>query len=162
MKLIAKEPGLWETEDGRARIILDDTFESECDVEHSHPVRMRRDQFDRYPDWMKDKTMGVLFGGREHGRYVSWLCPGGEIHNYSQWTVQVDGEWTEDVYDTFRQARAALEAIIGKVTLSRLRRERATPSQFLIGDTPHFEYCGHRVEYDIDGNCYECHLDPRA
>lgn len=27
-KLVAKEPGLWETEDGRARVVYDENFET--------------------------------------------------------------------------------------------------------------------------------------
>lgn len=102
----------WRSDDGRVEIYLDETFQTEC--EEPHPVRVR-----------VDTTLLVIpaEAKRSYGRrgveYASWHCYGGEEHYYSQWTVQIDGDWTDDVYDTFAQARGVVEKIVGKTKLGK-------------------------------------------
>jgi hypothetical protein len=125
-RLISHGSGHYETGDGRGLVVLDDTFQTECD--EPHPVRMRRDSISRYSDWYQRELLA-----RNRSRNPNWItfqCEGNEQHYYSQWAVQVDGEWTHDVYDSFAQARQVLEETLGyKLTLQRQQnnpRERRT------------------------------------
>ena len=121
----------YDTGDGRGHIELDDTFETECD--DAHPVKFSqadREQYAKLSDFDKTRLSRenwpkyVALRDRKKG----YLCPGGEPHYYSQWTVQVDGDWTEDVYDTFAQAKAVLEDRLGhKLTIQRQRKPKPEP-----------------------------------
>lgn len=91
-------PGHWESDDGRVLVSLDPDFLTECDgphpVKHSAAERARTGTSGHY-------------------------CYGNEQHTYARWTARVDGDWTEDVYETFAGAREAVEEIVGPVKLVR-------------------------------------------
>lgn len=119
--------GEYASADGRIRIIHDPTFQTYCDGEH--PVRMR---VDRLPLVYSDQGVREMMNrgrirskwSRSEGRYVEYLtyqCPGDEMHFYAMWTVEIAGEWTDDVYDTFSQARGAAEAAVGPLKVTRRR-----------------------------------------
>ena len=147
-KLISKPPDVgrtaseYDTGDGRGHIELDGTFETECD--DAHPMKLSqvdREAFAKLSDFDKQRLSRenwpkyVALRDRKKG----YLCPGGEMHYYSQWTVQVDGEWTDDVYDTFSQAKAALEAGLGHpVTVQRRRKPPPEPTA-LSPEDEHFK-----------------------
>lgn len=120
MKLECIEPGHWRSEDGRVEITLDDTYETECDT--PHPVRMKLSKL------TAEQIKRLPFGHSIKRGCATWLCPGGEIHYYSMWTAQVDGEWTRESYDTFGAARGAVEEIVGPTTLKR--RKKAEPGEY--------------------------------
>lgn len=145
--LVSQGPGHYEAgtegEDDHVLVLLDPTFETECD--EPHPVKMRKDALrasysnDSYGQQAFDKFLNnakLFHGGREFSRqtkegwvtYVSWMCDGGETHYYSMWTVQIAGEWTENVYDTFGEALSAVEEATGqKVKVSRPRKPKVLP-----------------------------------
>ena len=156
-KLISQGPGHWESEDDRVLITLDETFETECDA--PHPVRLSLNTLDSFSDWFK---RGILARGTVKGKYVTYQCEGNETHHYSQWTVRVDDEWTHDVYDTFAQARAAAERLVGPTVLVRRKaapKTRETTINPVTGAAT-WVACGHRAELDINEDCYTCHQDP--
>lgn len=114
-KLECIASGHWRSEDGHVEITLDDSYETECEA--SHPVRMKLSKLT--PEQIKR----LPFGHSIRGGYATWVCPGGEIHFYSMWTAQVDGEWTSESYNTFAEARGAVEEIVGPTKLGRRHAE---------------------------------------
>jgi GrpB-like predicted nucleotidyltransferase (UPF0157 family) len=115
LRLIPDGPGEWHSEDGRVRIFHDHTFETECD--EPHPVRMSMKTVEtQFSGWFRDQ---LLARGRVRNGYLTYHCEGNESHWYAMWTVEIDGEWTDDVYDTFRQARAVVEDKVGPTKLAR-------------------------------------------
>lgn len=168
-KLISKGDSRYEV-DEFTFIDLDETFTTDCDDPHPHKERVDRIRA-RYTDpAAADRYIASLYNHKiitKHTsegwvQYVTYLCPGGEQHNYSQWVVSVNGDWTEDVYDTFTQARGALEAIIGPTTLVRQKKQPKQPEIIEDPNTGRRRWakCGHPAEFDIDRNCYVCHGNP--
>jgi len=123
MRLISQGDGMWVSEDGRCSIERDDTYETYCD--DPHPQKLSRDDRAKFAgmddhdrrglsSWNWPKYWALLHG------HKGFVCDGGQSHWYTMWVVVVEDERTEDVYDKFGQARAALEAIAGeKTTLVR-------------------------------------------
>ena len=163
IRITKQEEGLWKSEDGRVMISLDETFETECD--DAHPVRMRLDKFPHLKRPLDAKITNRLTKKDGWVQYISYLCPGCALHYYSQWTVEVDGEWTDDVYDTFEQAMGAAERHTGaRIVASRTRKPkvemvRATEIHPVTGAAT-WVACGHRAEMDINEDCYTCHRSP--
>jgi len=128
--LVSNGPGEYRSTDGRVEISLDPTFQTWCDNEHTHPVRLRVDKMhyaysDRGIEEMKRRGKITSKWSKSEGRYVQYLtyqCEGGEEHFYSMWTVEVDGEWTDDVYETFAAARLAAEKVVGPMKVVRPRK----------------------------------------
>lgn len=134
-KLVSKGDGLYELEgdEQNTYIALDTTYETECD--DPHPARVRADGLS------EREREDLIRGGakvtyRNGVEYVSYYCWGHETHYYSMWTVMVNGDWTDDVYETFAQARAVLEREIGPVVLARPRR---TPPPVVLTDDEQHE-----------------------
>lgn len=152
MYLVSRGPGHYELEGdpNGTFIMLDHTFQTECD--EPHPCKMRVDDLANfYTDGGEKFCRGKrrFFKKTKAGvvEYVSWYCDGGEEHHYSQWVVMVDGDWTENVYDTFAEARSVLEAAIGKVTLKRektLHYIVETFEHFILRDE--YEALGRNIE----------------
>jgi hypothetical protein len=114
-KLIPLGPGQWQSDDGRVEITLDHTFETECD--EPHPVRYSMKTIEtQFSGWFRES---LLQRGTIRNGYLTYQCEGNESHWYAMWTVQVDGEWTPDVYEKFADARAAAEKIVGPMKLGR-------------------------------------------
>lgn len=167
MKLMCQEDGYWKSDDGRVEIIHDHSFETEC--EEPHPVRMLRSSIDPNTPWGARILQAERFSvrGERGGKYISYLCPGGEVHFYSMWTVNVDGEWTPDVYEKFTQARRVAEDLVGPMTLGRRPRVEAPPAVVIVSERERdfdpatgiasWRACGHRAELDINECCYTCH-----
>lgn len=175
IRLVCLDRGQWvsddfvdDPDDPRARpylsrvlITLDDTFETECD--EPHPVKIRVD--DPNASYMVSEarksgaTVHTKQGRTKAGwvNYYTWQCPGSCPHFYSQWTVSIDGDWTDDVYDTFSEARGVVEAIVGKTVLVRRKPEPVVPAS--PSECPS---CGNRWEFDINGGCYHCHHSTKA
>lgn len=123
--LVSKGDGLWELEgDPNTFISRDDTFQTECD--DPHPMRFSKQEI---RDWHalspfeRDRRFSHEYNWAMRNDKRGYMCPGGELHYYSMWTVMINGDWTEDMGETFAQARAVLEDAIGKVTLKRQRKE---------------------------------------
>lgn len=177
-RLINTSRGSWKLEgepdeNPRTFMYLDPTFTTECD--EPHPVKMR---VDTLGDWYTERGIAdyvkdiLLSGGKKiqkHTKsegwveYLTWLCPGHEEHHYSQWTVMVESDWTENVYDTFGEARQALEEALGeKVKLSVPRKPKRIVRETVIDPATGaatWKACGHRAELDINEQCYTCHGD---
>lgn len=178
-KLINRGPGDWvlegEPEDNpQTFMYLDPTFTTECDPEHPHPMKLRTDSLSKwYTDGGADYIRRMKMSGakliQKHTKsegwveYLTWVCPGGEEHHYSMWTVRVEGGWTEDVYETFDAARVALEEALGqKVTLSVSRKPKRVARETVLDPVTgaaKWKACGHRAELDINEQCYTCHQD---
>lgn len=180
-RLISKGDGYWVLEgtegqpgqtDGTA-IQRDDTFQTECD--DPHPVRIsreRRAEWQGMSDWDKQqlsRTNWAEYWALQNGKR-GWYCEGGEEHFYTQWTVRIDGEWTEEVCDSFAEARQVLEGYIGKVKLSRPAKPKqpswqeqtqqvldAAAVTYAPSGRRSWAACGHPAELDIDNHCYVCH-----
>lgn len=122
IELRCVSPGHWESPDGRVLISLDPTFETECD--EPHPVKFSRAERDEFASMTSEQRARLQ--RRDGDRYWALVegkkgcyCHGGEVHYYSQWTARIDGTWTENVYDTFAEARQDVEAQVGQMRLVR-------------------------------------------
>lgn len=138
IRLISQGNQHYVSEDGRVEVILDPTFETECD--EPHPVKMRLDALraqyssDDYGQRAFDKfveNVTLFEGGRVFTKrtkegyveYISWHCPGGEVHHYSMWTSRVDGEWTDVVTYNFSETVGSLEKLLSeKITVVNRKR----------------------------------------
>jgi hypothetical protein len=176
MRLLSEGDGHWKSEDGRVAIHRDSTFETECELA-PHPVRLGRAEYAWYRGldaWDKEhrvepyeKRMALREGKR------GYLCPGGETHYYTMWTVEVDGEWTDTVHDSFAEARGAVEENLGVTTvLVPKRKPKSEPEEkwepapagtfATVIDTAGratWVGCGHPAERDINDHCYICHAE---
>lgn len=195
MRLHHRGDGIWETDelaDGRHPIVFisrDDTFETECDNDHPHPVKIRVDTLtEAARNAERENARKIAYGDvkeiqrvTKHGwaTYLTYQCPGGELHYYSQWTVQIWGEWLGDdgVHDTLGSAIQAAQDALGGVKLIRTveRKPKTTPVEQLVYSSDEFKTwsnslsrtivngrsswtaCGHPAELDIDNHCYTCH-----
>lgn len=162
LKLYSKGSGHYESEDGRVVVTLDDTFETFC--EGPHPVRYRLDRLSEVekrelPLDAKRTTRRTKGGWVE---YVSYECLGDASHYYSMWTVSVDGEWTENVYETLGEALSVVEDATGtkvKRVRRKVKRERVREFDAVTGAAT-WKRCGHRAELDVNEDCYTCHESP--
>jgi hypothetical protein len=161
IRITKQGEGHWADANGRVEFHHDHTFETECDA--PHPVRVTEATFKGYSDWFQRS----IFNPSRKGGYVSWMCDGGEIHHYSQWTIQIDGEWVgntkiDGCYDTLTQAIGAIEQYMGWTIIRTPTRrkpvqtERATRIDERTGAAT-WVACGHRSELDINEHCYTCH-----
>ena len=129
------------------------------------PASGARDRGDvqSYAEWFQRS----IHGAKHKGGYVSWLCDGGEIHHYSQWTCMVDGDWVgntviDGCWDTLTQGVNAVAKWMGvEIIRTPTRRqpvqtERATRIDETTGAAT-WVACGHRAEMDINEDCYTCH-----
>lgn len=165
MRLISQGAGHYISENKRVEVILDSSFETECD--EPHPVRMRTDQMSGYSDWYREKLLRrgkiSLTHTKKRGwvEYLSYYCEGNETHFYSMWVVVIDGERTDDVYDRFQEALGVIEKQTGEtVSISRPRKPKAPERERTYDPqtgAASWAKCGHRAELDIDENCYTCH-----
>ena len=172
IRIEKQDADFWKSQDGRVAIYHDHTFETECDG--PHPVKQRLDvirrrfatdaDFQRYIDKMKRSEGAKVIARRTKSdgwvEYLTWQCYGGEIHNYSQYTAEVDGDWTDDVYDTLTGAMSAVARVTGARVVNgrpaKPRTERATAVNELTGAAV-WVACGHRAELDVNEDCYTCH-----
>ena len=123
---------VYETGDGRGRIVLDPTYETWCD--DPHPMKFTREERDAWKalssferEQRRRNMPYEKYRALDYGK-KGYLCPGGEEHHYSQWVPEIEGERLEDVHDTFGKAKAALEAALGhKLTLQRQRKPKPEP-----------------------------------
>ena len=156
-RLVSKGPDpLWgtpvyETGDGRGRIVLDPTYETWCD--DPHPMKFSREEREAFRAMNADererfrrsvpydKYQALMYGKK------GYQCPGGEEHNYSQWVPELDGERMHDVYDTFGQAKKALEEKLGYKL--RVQRQPSKPAPVTL--TPEDEYLKEVLEDEIAG-----------
>lgn len=175
MRLISEGNQRYVSEDGRVMVELDSTFETECD--EPHPVRMRMDALraaysrDEHGQRAFDKFVHntKVFGGREITKltkegwvtYLTWHCDGGEVHNYSMWTSQVDNEWTDIVTDKFNETVGELEKLLGEeIKVVHPRKPKAKVREtVIVNDRARWAACGHPAELDINEQCYVCHQD---
>ena len=174
IKLINQGDQEYISEDGRIRVVLDRTFETECDGEH--PVKMRLDEYTRYyttPEAAQaavDKMI-MFSGAKVIGKrtkegwvqYITWQCRGGESHYYSQWTSEVDSDWTEIVTDTLTETVGSLEKLLdARIILGRKAKVPMERKRVLdpVTGSATWAACGHRAELDINEDCYTCHQPP--
>lgn len=154
MKLFSKGDQHYESEDGRVVVTLDPTFETECDLDTPHPMRMKATAFEAFAPHYRQHLASL--GAQRKGNNYVWHCPGGESHWYSLWTVQIDGEWTDDSYDTFKEALGVVEAKVGeRVTVARRRKEKPVEDTFVQSIHEGFQRFGDALEELDAAEAYE-------
>lgn len=125
-------------EDRTVLVVFDPHFDTWCDA--PHPMRFSKEDKERFAKMSKfekdrlsrenwEKYWALLHGKK------GYLCPGDMEHSYGLWTVEIAGEWTEDSYDTFKQALGVVERKTGE-EVKLVRRRKPNPVENEVDTRP--------------------------